>query len=288
MFVRHGFLNGHKGRANLRFGLLVALSLLVCAQLAQAASANESGSEANLATMNFHMYRPVYTNSNSSIFVYSGADTNPPTYASPPTTVVSCAVRQSAQVWFAQVDAWFGGVSWITQPLAEDMAIQGNVSMAIWMNAVDQDPTASGYAFGLAEVDGMGNPIGDQFYQYYYGFQNVLGRSPAPYRLVFSVNRTFTKGNILGFFVIVGSTTQNWHFQVYYDSANMNSSAELPTVSLPIPEFTQVGLVVGMILALVCFAALGGRGRTHQTCWAGAAHASSTDNANNSNVQAST
>jgi hypothetical protein len=231
--------------------------------------------------MNFHMYRPVFTNSNSSIFVYSGADTNPPTYASPLTTVVSCAIRQSAQVWFAQVDAWLGGISWITRPLAEDMAIEGNVSMTVWMNAVDQDPTASGYAFGLAEVDGMGNPIGDQFYQYYYGFQNVLGRSPVPFTLAFSVNRTFTKGNILGFFVIVGSTTENWHYQAHYDSASMNSFAELPSMSVPIPEFSQLGAVVSMTLAAVCCAAFGGRGSFRQTCWAGPPRASSMDAANN-------
>jgi len=261
MTGEHGSLNRHRGRANLRLGLLVILSLAVCAQLAQASIANDSDSGASLVKMNFHMYRPVYTNSNSSIFVYSGADTNPPTYASSPTTVVSCGVRQSTQVWFAQVDGWFGGVSWITQPLAEDMAIRGNVSMTVWMNAIDEDPMASGYAFGLAEVDGLGNPIGDQFYQYYYGFQNVLGRSPGPFKLAFSVNRTFTKGNILGFFVIVGSTTQNWHYQVYYDSASMNSFAELPTVSVPIPEFSQLGAVVSMALAVVCCAALGGRGR---------------------------
>jgi hypothetical protein len=231
--------------------------------------------------MNFHMYRPVFTNSNSSIFVYSGADTNPPTYASPLTTVVSCAIRQSAQVWFAQVDAWLGGISWITRPLAEDMAIEGNVSMTVWMNAVDQDPTASGYAFGLAEVDGMGNPIGDQFYQYYYGFQNVLGRSPVPFTLAFSVNRTFTKGNILGFFVIVGSTTENWHYQAHYDSASMNSFAELPSMSVPIPEFSQLGAVVSMTLAAVCCAVFGGRGSFRQTCWAGPPRASSMDAANN-------
>ena len=252
MSVERESLNRHKRRASLRLGLLVILSLIVCAQLARTASANDSGSGASLVKMNFHMYQPVYTSSNSSVFVYSGADTNPPTHASSLTTVVSCGVRQSAQVWFAEVDAWLGGISWITQPLAEDMAIRGNVSMTVWMNAIDQDPMASGYAFGLAEVDSLGNPIGEQFYQHYYGFQNVLGRSPASYMLVFNVNRTFTKGNILGFFVIVGSTSQNWHYQVYYDSASMNSFAELPTVNVPIPEFSQPGPMIGMTLAVLC------------------------------------
>jgi hypothetical protein len=233
--------------------LVIIVNLTFYAQFAQVGAADPQASQPSLVKMSFHMYGQVYRNSNSSIFVYNGADTNAPTYTTAPNTKVSCLIHQSAQVWFAGVDAWFGGVSWITQPLAEEMTIQGNVSMTVWMSTDDSPPIASGYAFGLTEVDNMGNPIGNQFYQYSYGSGNVLSQSPTQYTLVFGVNRTFSKGNILGFFVIVGSTTEGWHYQAYFDSPSKDSFAELPIMSTPVPEFSQLGTVVCMTLAVLCF-----------------------------------
>jgi len=232
--------------------LAFIVNLGLHAQFAQANAADLQASQPSLVKMSFHMYAQVYHNSNSSIFVYNGADTNAPTYATAPTATVSCAIHQSAQIWFTGVDAWFGGVSWITQPLTEEMTIQGNVSMTVWMSAVDSPPIASGYAFGLTEVDSMGNPIGDQSYQYSYGSGSVLSQSPAQYTVVFGVNRTFAKGNILGFFVIVGSTTEAWHYQAYFDSPTKDSFVEVPTISMPIPEFSQLGTVACMMLTMLC------------------------------------
>ena len=232
--------------------LVFILSVTADGQLVKIASADDPTTEVNLFEMNFHMYSLVYSNSNSSILIYNGADTNPPTYADPVTGQVSCSVRQSAQIWFAQADVWLGGVSWITQPLAEDVTIQGNVSMTVWMSTPDQETLASGYAFGLSEVDSMANPIGDPSYQYYYSLGSVLTPSRAPFQLAFTVNRTFTKGNILGFFVIVGSATEGWRYQVYFDSPSINSFAELPVLGVAIPEFSQAGLAISMTLAMLC------------------------------------
>jgi len=230
------------------------LSVLVfsgCAHIVRAEPGYDPTGDIDLTKMNFHMYSLVYRNSNSSIFVYNGAETNPPTYATPVTSMISCGVRQSAQTWFAVTDVWFGGVSWITQPLAQDMTFQGNVSMTVWMSTPDPDTMTSGYAFGLSETDNLGNPVGESSYQYYYAYGNVLGRSPAPFKLSFDVNRTVTKGHIIGFFVVVGATTQGWRYQVYFDSPNMNSFAELPILSVPVPEFSEVIEVIIMTMVLV-------------------------------------
>jgi hypothetical protein len=241
--------------------LVIIANLALYAQSAPMVAADMQASQSSLVKMSFHMYGQVYGNSNSSVLVYNGADTSPPTHSTPPTATVSCAIHQSTQIWFTAVDAWFGGVSWITQPLAEEMTIQGNVSMTVWMSAVDSPPIASGYAFGLTEVDSMGNPIGDQSYQYTYGTGSVLSQSPTRYTLVFGVNRTFAKGNILGFFVIVGSTTEGWHYQAYFDSPSKDSFVELPTMSTPIPEFSQLGTVACMMLTMLCFSIIHRRKR---------------------------
>jgi hypothetical protein len=259
MPIEHMPLNRRNGRAVLLIVLVCILGLAASAQFARAAGPSDLGLEANFVRMNFHMYRSVYRSLNSSVFIYSGADTNPPTYATAPNTLVSCAVHQSAQIWFTGVDAWLGGVSWITEPLSKDLRIQGNVSMTVWMNTPDSAPIASGYALGLAEVDNTGNAIGNQFYQYTYGYRSILNQAPAPFTLTFSVNQTFVKGNILGFFVIVGSTTKEWRYRVYFDSPTMNSSAELPTVAIPVPEFSQLGALACMTLVMLCLCAIRSR-----------------------------
>ena len=235
------------------------LSVLVfsgCAHIVRAEPGYDPTGDIDLTKMNFHMYSLVYGNSNSSIFIYNGAQTNPPTYATPVTTAIFCSVRQSAQTWFAAADVWFGVASWITQPLAEDVTIQGNVSMTVWMSTPDQDVMASGYAFGLSETDSLGNPVGGSFYQYSYYYGNILGHSPAPFRLSFDVNGTFTKGHIIGFFVVVGATTQGWRYQVYFDSPNMNSFAQLPILSVPVPEFSQAIEVIIMTMVLISLCVL--------------------------------
>lgn len=241
--------------------LVIVANLVLHAQLLPTAAADIRASQSSLVKMSFHMYTPVYSNSNSSIFVYNGADTNPPTHSTPPTASVSCAIHQSTQVWFTAVDAWFGGVSWITQPLSEETTIDGNVSMTVWMSTGDSAPLASGYALGLTEVDSRGNPIGDQFYQYAYATGSVLSQSPTQHTLAFEVHRTFAKGNILGFFIIVGSTTQGWHYRVYFDSPDKDSFAELPIASTSIPEFSQLGTIACMTLAMFCFAIIHRRKR---------------------------
>lgn len=246
------FGRSRKGRTIVLVGLVLFLAVGSYSQFAHMGSATDPTVEARISRMNFHMYSTIYMNSNSSIIIYNGADPNPPTYATAATGVVSCQVHQSAQLWFAETDVWLGGVSWITQPLPEDMVIQGNMSMTVWMSAPEQQTVASGYVFGLSEADGFGNLIGDPFYEYYWNFGSALAPSAASFTLTFNVNRTFTKGNILAFFLVAGSTTEGWQYQVYFDSASVNSFADLPILSVPVPEFSRAGPVATMMLVLLC------------------------------------
>jgi len=239
--------------------MLLILNLTICAQLLHVASAADAGSDANALTMNFHMHTLVFSNS-ASIFVYNGADTNPPAYSTPVTAPVTCSssstefqqfLSQSYEASFGESDVWFGGVSWITQPLDEDLTIRGNASMTVWMSASDANVAESGYAFGISESDSTGNIVGDPVHEYYYGTGTVLASTPSPYRLTFNVDRTFTKGNIIVFFVGVWSTTKAWQYQVYFDSPTANSHAELPVASVPVPEFSQLGLLISVSFAVL-------------------------------------
>lgn len=239
--------------------MILILNLTACVQLVQIASADNAGSDNGFLTMNFHMRALVYSNS-VSIFIYNGADTNPPIYATPITAPVSCSsssldfeqfLPSSAQTWFSDGNVWFGGVSWVTQPLAEDLTIRGNASITVWMSSSDTNVAKSGYVLGISESDSMANIVGDTMYEYYYNNGSVLRSTPSAYRLTFNVDRTFRKGNLIAFFAGVGSTSKGWQYQVYFDSPSANSSAELPVAGAPVPEFSQMG-----VLATVSFAVL--------------------------------
>jgi len=233
--------------------------LIVSAQSIQFVTADNMGADSTSVTMNFHMHSLVFSVS-ASVFIYDGADTGPPTYATPVTTPVSCSssssefqqfLPQSAQTRPSDSNVWFGGVSWVTQPLDEDLTIRGNASMTVWMSSSDTDVAESGYVFGMSESDSIANIVGEPMYGYYYAKGSVLESTPSLRRLTFSVDRTFTKGNLIAFFVAVWSTTKGWQYQVYFDSPAANSFAELPVASVPVPEFSQMGILVSVNFALL-------------------------------------
>jgi len=240
--------------------LLLVLNLAAMTQLAEAALAEQSGSETGALTMNFHMYSLVYSNA-ASIFIYNGADTSPPTYTTPVTTPVSCSssalefqqLLPQSVLSFAGTNVWFGGVSWITQPLTEDKTVQGNVNMTVWMSAPDPATPVLGYTFGMLEVEGMTSVVGEPMYGYYVN-GSAIASSPRPYQITFNVDRTFAKGHLIAYFVGLASASKGWVFQVYFDSPSMDSFAALPTNITPVPEFSQLGTVACMILVMLCFA----------------------------------
>jgi hypothetical protein len=238
--------------------IVFILNLSLCAQAVQTASANDTEPP---ILMIFHMRSSVYSNS-ASIFIYNGADTSPPVYSTPATTSVSCSsssgdfqqfLPSNAQTWLSESNVWVGVVAWITQPLEEDLTIRGNASITVWMSSPDAGVAESGYLLGMAESTSLVNIVGEPMYQYYQASGSVLQPSPSLYRLMFTVDRTFAKGNIIAFFVMVGSTSRGWQVQVYFDSPQMNSFAELPLDGAPIPEFSQLGTVGCLTLAMLSF-----------------------------------
>ena len=247
------------GRVTSMLATVFILSLILFAQSVQLVSAENAMADASSVTMNFHMHSLVFSVS-ESVFIYNGADTGPPSYETPVTTIVSCSssssdfqqfLPQSALAWSSDSNVWFGGVSWVTQPLDEDLTIRGNATMTVWMSGSETDVAESGYLFGMSESDSMANMVGEPMYEYYLGRGSVLESTPSLHRLTFNVDRTFTKGNLIAFFVGVWSTTEGWRYQVYFDSPSANSFAQLPVASVPVPEFSQTGISVRLSFAVL-------------------------------------
>jgi hypothetical protein len=110
--------------------------------------------------------------------------------------------------------------------------------------------------FGIAESDSMANIMGAPMYNYYSHNGNVLASTASPYRLSFSVDRTFGRGNLVAFFVGVGSSSRGMQYQVYFDSSEKNSFAELPAAGAPVPEFSQMGALAAVGFAMFASYAL--------------------------------
>jgi hypothetical protein len=206
------------------------------------------------------MYSEVYKISDDSFHAYNGASTDPPTYSSPVTASVSCSLSISQieqlvpldfQSLLPSSDAWVGAVLWITQPLAENLTIQGTVTMTVWMNALQSEVAGSAYLFGMAESDSAANFVSEPTYQYHQSSGSVLGTSLSSYQLGFTVDHTFAKGNLIAFLVAVEATTQGWRYQVYFDSPSTNSNVMLPILQVPIPEFSQTTALVSMTIAVL-------------------------------------
>jgi hypothetical protein len=217
-------------------------------------------SETSITTMNFHMYSVVYRSSDS-IHIYNGADINPPIQASPVTASVSCGMSVTQFSQFLPLEyqslltgseAWTGMVAWVTQPLAHDMTIRGTVNMTVWMNAIQPEVGRSAYALGIAESDSNAKPVGEPVYEYRASDGSILGPSPQPYQLAISVDRTFSKGNLIAFVVAVAATTQGWRYEVRFDSPSMNSHVSVPILAeVPIGEFAQTPAVIMMSLIVL-------------------------------------
>jgi hypothetical protein len=120
------------------------------------------------------------------------------------------------------------------------------------MSATGAATAVVGYTFGMLEVEGMTSVVGEPMYGYYVN-GSAIESSPRPYQVTFNVDRTFAKGHLVAYFVGLASASKGWVFQVYFDSPSMDSFAELPINSTPVPEFSQLGTVACMILVMLCF-----------------------------------
>jgi len=183
----------------------------------------------------FHSYSKVYQSENGSVFVYDGADAEPPLSTAPTTTVLKCEILQNMQYSFFSFDVHIGVVYWVTQSLLEDYALDGVVTMQVWLSSSDADASGTGYGMGVADLDEKGSVI-KYFYNYRYASGTILSIEPTEYSLQVMVHHVFAKDHKLVFEVAVGSTKQGWMASVHFDSVNRDYKAVLPSGPVVIPE----------------------------------------------------
>ena len=193
----------------------------------------------------FHNRSEIYRNENGSIYVYDGADHDPPLAGEAFSTVFRCNVVQQLPIGFFSTTVHASLVSWITPPLTEDYVANGIVSVSVWLSSDDENTQGSGFLFALTDQDENDN-IGDRYYNYFYETGKAISSKPTEYSLDISVNHVFVKGHKIAFGVILGSTTSGWTGNVYFDSEERDSRALLPGTPMIVPEFQERLLLLGL------------------------------------------
>jgi hypothetical protein len=151
---------------------------------------------------------------------------------------------------FYTVTAYVGMVSWLTQPLSEDYSLVGTVTVYVWLSGGDVNTQISGYGVAVSDLDENGNFVGDPFYTYRYVDGKILSTEPTECSLSLTINHVFAKDHKLVFQVIVGSTTQGWMVDVYFDSPDRNSRAIIPGSPAIVLELEKETLTLVLVAAL--------------------------------------
>jgi len=194
----------------------------------------------------YHNRSETYRNENESIFMFDGADIESPLGTDAARVLLRCAIMRQIQYLFSTYTAYVGVVQWTTPPLSEDYIAGGTVTMFAWLSSEDVAPQISGYGMAIADLDENGDVIGDLFYNYNYATGKAISTNPTEYTISVNINHVFLKNHRLAFEVIVGSTTQGWTANVYFDSPDRNSRAVLPGNPVVVPELKHGASVLAM------------------------------------------
>ena len=175
----------------------------------------------------FNYVSEVLRDREGSMFIYYQADEAPVYSDSPQRTTFRTAVKKT-YLW---MEVYVGGVAWLTQPLTQDLKVEGKVEMHVWLSSDDPNHGwASGYGGGIAEIDENGKPVYGPVYDVSYRMGRAVGNTPEEYTSAFNVQHVFKKGHRVMFGFVVGSTVQGWTATAYFSSKDKPSYVILPPV----------------------------------------------------------
>jgi hypothetical protein len=197
----------------------------------------------------FHYKSELYRNENSSVIGLEEANFSLPAQQAPKVIDVSAAIR-NATTFFGTI--WVGSVAWLTPPFSAPTAIRGELEFDVWLASNESAPLISGVGAGVAAIDGEGQQVGSYAYSYSYGQGNILTSTPREYTFKVNYNQEIPLGGKLILAVGLGATTAYWRMQVYFDSTNYASRAQLPTNVTIVPEFATpiLGITTCVAIAL--------------------------------------
>jgi hypothetical protein len=223
--------------------LIAILILAVAAPIGLASAQPQSGD-----TFYFHFESETYRNENESIIVVEEANLTAPAGSTPRVFEVAASIKNATTI-FGTI--WVGSVAWVTRPLTELAMFSGTATFTVWLSSDDVTPSFSGVGAGVAVLDQENQTVGNYHYSFNYAHGKVLTTTPTLYSFNVQLDQLVSPGQRLVFAVGVGSTTEGWRMNVFFDDLQYSSRVQLPTNITVVPEFGPPTFLLTALIAMV-------------------------------------
>jgi hypothetical protein len=226
-----------------------AISLIVILILTLAAPIGLASAQPQKAdTFYFHFLSETYRNDNESVIVVEDATSTPPAGSTPRVLEVAASIKNATTI-FGTI--WVGSIAWVTRPLTQPAMVSGSATFTVWLSSDDVTPSFSGVGAGVAVLDQENQTVGNYHYSFDYAHGKILTGSPTLYSFNVQLDQLISPDQRLVFAVGVGSTTQGWRMDVYFDDLQYPSHVLLPTNITVVPEFEPSRFLLTALIAVV-------------------------------------
>ena len=196
----------------------------------------------------FHLKAVTYRSENASITVVEEANLTAPSGSTPKVFEVAAAIRNATTI-FGTI--WVGSVAWVTEPLTEPTMLGGTATFTAWLSSDDVTPSFSGVGAGIAVLNQLNQTVRNYRYAFTYARGKVLSGTPALYSFNVELNQNVSAGQRLVFAVGVGSTTEGWRMNVFFDDVQHSSGVQLPTAVTVVPEFDPATFFLAILIPTI-------------------------------------
>ena len=196
----------------------------------------------------FHLKDVTYRSENASVTVVEEANLTAPSGSTPRVFEVAAAIRNATTI-FGTI--WVGSVAWVTEPLGEPTVLGGTATFTVWLSSDDITPSFSGVGAGIAVLNQQNQTVGNYRYSFIYARGKALTGAPMLYSFNVEINQSVSAGQRLVFAVGVGSTTEGWRMNVYFDDVQHSSGVQLPTAVTVVPEFNPATFILAILIPTI-------------------------------------
>jgi len=200
------------------------------------------------ATFYFHLKAVRYRSENASVTVVEEANLTAPSGSTPRVFEVAAAIRNATTI-FGTI--WVGSVAWVTEPLREPTSLGGTTTFTVWLSSDDVTPSFSGVGAGIAVLNQQNQTVGNYRYAFTYSQGKALTGTPTLYSFNVELNQNVSAGQRLVFAVGVGSTTEGWRMNVFFDDVQHSSGVQLPTAVTVVPEFVPTTFFLAIFIPMI-------------------------------------
>ena len=227
-----------------------AISLIVMMILFLGASTGLASAQSPVSgdIFYFHLKAVTYGSENASVTVVEEANLTKPSGSTPGVFEVAAAIRNATTI-FGTI--WVGSVAWVTGPLREPTVLGGTATFTVWLSSDDVTPSFSGVGAGIAVLNQQNQTVGNYRYSFTYARGKILTGTPTLYSFNVELNQNVSAGQRLVFAVGVGSTTEGWRMNVFFDDVQHSSGVQLPMTVTVVPEFDPATFFLAILIPMI-------------------------------------